>query len=135
MIRQPPRSTRTDTLFPYTTLFRSGGIGVGDHARVERPVGIVVADQPVLVGGGGGRVRDRATVDHHDVVPAGGEPPGRRQAGDARPDDADPHDPSATPPPRRVPTDAHRTPSTPPPLASHRNGPDLKPGPAKTTTS
>src|SRR3546814_4561019 len=31
MIRRPPRSTRTDTLFPYTTLFRSGR-----HAR--RPV-------------------------------------------------------------------------------------------------
>src|SRR3546814_18518717 len=29
MIRRPPRSTRTDTLFPYTNLFRSGG---GDHA-------------------------------------------------------------------------------------------------------
>src|SRR3546814_3139437 len=27
MIRRPPRSTRTDTLFPYTTLFRSSGIG------------------------------------------------------------------------------------------------------------
>src|SRR3546814_1410981 len=27
MIRRPPRSTRTDTLFPYTTLFRSGGMG------------------------------------------------------------------------------------------------------------
>src|SRR3546814_9164371 len=26
MRRRPPRSTRTDTLFPYTTLFRSGGI-------------------------------------------------------------------------------------------------------------
>src|SRR3546814_5008669 len=26
MIRRPPRSTRTDTLFPYTTLFRSGKI-------------------------------------------------------------------------------------------------------------
>src|SRR3546814_3718131 len=26
MIRRPPRSTRTYTLFPYTTLFRSGGI-------------------------------------------------------------------------------------------------------------
>src|SRR3546814_2912578 len=26
MIRRPPRSTRTDTLFPYTTLFRSGRI-------------------------------------------------------------------------------------------------------------
>src|SRR3546814_12964804 len=27
MIRRPPRSTRTDTLFPYTTLFRSTLIG------------------------------------------------------------------------------------------------------------
>src|SRR3546814_1469022 len=31
MIRPPPRSTRTDTLFPYTTLFRS------DHAVDRRP--------------------------------------------------------------------------------------------------
>src|SRR3546814_346233 len=30
MIRRPPRSTRTDTLFPYTTLFRSGGAGETD---------------------------------------------------------------------------------------------------------
>src|SRR3546814_4743288 len=34
MIRRPPRSTRTDTLFPYTTRCRSGGdeveVGVGD---------------------------------------------------------------------------------------------------------
>src|SRR3546814_17975907 len=28
MIRRPPRSTRTDTLFPYTTLFRSGNLRV-----------------------------------------------------------------------------------------------------------
>src|SRR3546814_15886587 len=28
MIRTPPRSTRTDTLFPYTTLFRSGQTGL-----------------------------------------------------------------------------------------------------------
>src|SRR3546814_8236307 len=27
MIRRPPRSTRTDTLFPYTTLFRSHEVG------------------------------------------------------------------------------------------------------------
>src|SRR3546814_15989361 len=32
MIRRPPRSTRTDTLFPYTTLFRSG-----DFASSRRP--------------------------------------------------------------------------------------------------
>src|SRR3546814_12170320 len=30
MIRRPPRSTRTDTLFPYTTLFRSHRLGGGD---------------------------------------------------------------------------------------------------------
>src|SRR3546814_14152902 len=28
MIRRPPRSTRTDTLFPYPTLFRAGWLGV-----------------------------------------------------------------------------------------------------------
>src|SRR3546814_5180248 len=31
MIRRPPRSTRTDTLFPYTTLFRSRGDDGGRH--------------------------------------------------------------------------------------------------------
>src|SRR3546814_2114218 len=31
MIRRPPRSTRTDTLFPYTTLFRSLVPGVRDR--------------------------------------------------------------------------------------------------------
>src|SRR3546814_20939461 len=35
MIRRPPRSTRTDTLFPYTTLFRSGqALADVDHAGV-----------------------------------------------------------------------------------------------------
>src|SRR3546814_4833374 len=33
MIRRPPRSTRTDTLFPYTTLFRSHG---GTHDPVRK---------------------------------------------------------------------------------------------------
>src|SRR3546814_5819902 len=31
MIRRPPRSTRTDTLFPYTTLFRSAGYSRSGH--------------------------------------------------------------------------------------------------------
>src|SRR3546814_5320794 len=34
MIRRPPRSTRTDTLFPYTTLFRSGRSRVAVPGRV-----------------------------------------------------------------------------------------------------
>src|SRR3546814_4742066 len=36
MIRRPPRSTRTDTLFPYTTLFRSSDLR--DHRRHHRRV-------------------------------------------------------------------------------------------------
>src|SRR3546814_2107000 len=36
MIRRPPRSTRTDTLFPYTTLFRSPRSGARIEFRVER---------------------------------------------------------------------------------------------------
>src|SRR3546814_12646627 len=35
MIRRPPRSTRTDTLFPYTTLFRSRR-SIGGSARRRR---------------------------------------------------------------------------------------------------
>src|SRR3546814_3973831 len=38
MIRRPPRSTRTDTLFPYTTLFRSrlGQVQRFQHRHAER---------------------------------------------------------------------------------------------------
>src|SRR3546814_14387354 len=36
MIRRPPRSTRTDTLFPYTTLFRSAGLKTTFLARKVR---------------------------------------------------------------------------------------------------
>src|SRR3546814_21105028 len=42
MIRRPPRSTRTDTLFPYTTLFRS--VAIGDIPRgvpIPAPAGWV----------------------------------------------------------------------------------------------
>src|SRR3546814_14769873 len=35
MIRRPPRSTRTDTLFPYTTLFRSQAAVAGAKANLE----------------------------------------------------------------------------------------------------
>src|SRR3546814_5765315 len=51
MIRRPPRSTRTDTLFPYTTLFRSGGVfaRLGFLAAVEAgPHGVPVAARRAL---------------------------------------------------------------------------------------
>src|SRR3546814_17831880 len=47
MIRQPPRSTRTDTLFPYTTLFRSGfNAYIQNHVRVERAASEYDPDAP-----------------------------------------------------------------------------------------
>src|SRR3546814_10163475 len=35
MIRRPPVSTRTDTLFPYTTLFRSVELGIGEVLHIH----------------------------------------------------------------------------------------------------
>src|SRR3546814_3491465 len=52
MIRRPPRSTRTDTLFPYTTLFRSQrGFATGAPAPSRH--GTAVAS--LLIGEGGVR--------------------------------------------------------------------------------
>src|SRR3546814_16631688 len=47
MIRRPPRSTRTDTLFPYTTLFRSG---LGTDAECDGAVFTVPVSDTLSVG-------------------------------------------------------------------------------------
>src|SRR3546814_5227019 len=51
MIRRPPRSTRTDTLFPYTTLFRSatagGAVAVISEAAIRELAGIRGGDAPI----------------------------------------------------------------------------------------
>src|SRR3546814_18309888 len=53
MIRRPPISTRTDTLFPYTTLFRSRTFAGRRHRTVDRAPAV----PPVRLGGprGAGR--------------------------------------------------------------------------------
>src|SRR3546814_8751574 len=43
MLRRPPRSTRTDTLFPYTTLFRSGR----NHRLLSAVAGLAPGQAPV----------------------------------------------------------------------------------------
>src|SRR3546814_13576099 len=48
MIRRPPRSTRTDTLFPYTTLFRSAAPDIDDDDE-EQPHDV---DEVPVPGGG-----------------------------------------------------------------------------------
>src|SRR3546814_14424987 len=59
MIRRPPRSTRTDTLFPYTTLFRSGGGQVDDaeHRGDQR-------DRGEIAVGGIERHRGQRSEEH-----------------------------------------------------------------------
>src|SRR3546814_5161609 len=64
MIRRPPRSTRTDTLFPYTTLFRSDLLHQVEafHRRVQhaaQPDCAGVVDQDVDAAEGVDRGRDR----------------------------------------------------------------------------
>src|SRR3546814_7788010 len=50
MIRLPPGVTRTDTLFPYTTLFRSAEVGDRGHEDV-RPLAAYQAGALAVVGG------------------------------------------------------------------------------------
>src|SRR3546814_11428664 len=57
MIRRPPRSTRTDTLFPYTTLFRSEE----DRCRQEEGEEVVAKPSP---GGRRPRKRERKNISH-----------------------------------------------------------------------
>src|SRR3546814_3265920 len=103
MIRPPPKSTRTDTLFPYTTLFRSmvsavlrgGGarpLSKVAHLHLDRSLGATV-DELVDVGiagavdvGGAAGPGDLAPVQHRHPVgdaPRAGHVVGDRQRGGA----------------------------------------------------
>src|SRR3546814_7864123 len=75
MLRRPPRSTRTDTLFPYTTLFRSAGVAVGKlvaggELDVADPVAVGI-EHAVLRGTGEDLPADRIAADpavgHHEL--------------------------------------------------------------------
>src|SRR3546814_9287206 len=63
MIRRPPRSTRTDTLFPYTTLFRSaGGVVVLGAPEQQGAAPLDVAQVHVIAESG---ADDAAAAVHH----------------------------------------------------------------------
>src|SRR3546814_6707559 len=76
MIRRTPRSTRTDTLFPYTTLFRSIKLVL---RAVEAPLRTIVAnagDEPSVVvnnvaNGKGNYGYNAATGEYGDLVEQG----------------------------------------------------------------
>src|SRR3546814_12331874 len=68
MILRPPRSTRTDTLFPYTTLFRSdrrGEFVAGNLLGVAQGVAGALADQA-------GRAQRRQVIGAQSLGLAGG---------------------------------------------------------------
>src|SRR3546814_15759938 len=69
MIRRPPRSTRTDTLFPYTTLFRS--VGAKDAAQRGEVAGSDDGNRREGVVGRNGDAKE----DGHDFVSLGKPPP------------------------------------------------------------
>src|SRR3546814_20558585 len=60
-IRRPPRSTRTDTLFPYTTLFRSKAVHAELADDLRRQPG---ADRAVRVADGVGELHLLAALEH-----------------------------------------------------------------------
>src|SRR3546814_12247173 len=76
MIRRPPRSTRTDTLFPYTTLFRSAA-DVADVVDVEQQQGAAVRVLQRLPGAG--QAIGAQTVEIDAALEVDGCVPGRRQ--------------------------------------------------------
>src|SRR3546814_1343662 len=65
MIRRPPRSTRTDTLFPYTTLFRSPSRDGSLRADVPLRGAHRRAPRPDPQGDGRTRRRRRARSEEH----------------------------------------------------------------------
>src|SRR3546814_4244302 len=71
MIRRPPRSTRTDTLFPYTTLFRSiGARGVKDRAAHPVDPAHRLAVEPAGIGRDASRI---GGIDPQKALPAASE--------------------------------------------------------------
>src|SRR3546814_20167780 len=122
MIRLPPRSTRTDTLFPYTTLFRSpwgwasitgprpGGRATTSSRGIRHP-----------------RDAEQQGGPQHDRV----RPPRRRRwRGELALGDQERHRPPARH--RRAPADRLRT---PPPPCANRLGSGLRPRPPPVCTS
>src|SRR3546814_12560326 len=67
MIRRPPRSTRTDTLFPYTTLFRSAGHVAADE-RARAVVEVLRPARHIAAHGQAGRGRCRKAVALDEIV-------------------------------------------------------------------
>src|SRR3546814_19674886 len=123
MIRRPPRSTRTDTLFPYTTLFRSAAAAPGEIGkRVERGGRIAETRDQLAIGDrpDPGRAEEAKPRDMRCVSHARGRRAARCRRAGGR------YSRGASPPPS---AQARAAP------ASERTAPPPPPGPARCTTT
>src|SRR3546814_19585718 len=129
MIRRPPRSTRTDTLFPYTTLFRSKRIvallprrtaikrgAAGEHYKQQ----VIAAhiDTVLVVSGLDGDFNPRRLERSLLLVHRGAPPPALVFTTAARPHPhapAAPHPPAGLAGPALPASPAHPPPPHPPP--------------------
>src|SRR3546814_14278319 len=68
MIRRPPRSTRTDTLFPYTTLFRSTQAPLDRFAGQMMPTRIEAEDKAVVLPRDGARRSEEHTSELQSLM-------------------------------------------------------------------
>src|SRR3546814_15113572 len=68
MIRRPPRSTRTDTLFPYTTLFRSEAVGLAEAAQRLGVALALVAEAEIIADHDVPRAEPRHQHLAHELV-------------------------------------------------------------------
>src|SRR3546814_5337786 len=110
MIRRPPRSTRTDTLFPYTTLFRSSLLVLSKVFSCKKPTPAPCLSQEKTLerfhACPSRHSSGKAQPPHPDRQPEAGRSAGCRQP---------------CPPPRRF-----RHGRAPAPLRSRGRGPDRK---------
>src|SRR3546814_13064371 len=120
MLLRPPRSTRTDTLFPYTTLFRSQqlALAVAGNAGNANDLPAAHAEADVVDPGDAGAVDEGDILDHENRI-AGT----RRLLGEREQDLAAAHQPGkhplvglcvpptgaphAPPPPRAITPESH----------------------------
>src|SRR3546814_11473339 len=68
MIRRPPRSTRPDTLFPYTTLVRAKLAKPGEAVADDQPLEVRGQDHPWVSRGG---LKLAHAIEHFGLDPAG----------------------------------------------------------------
>src|SRR3546814_6865836 len=134
MIRRPPRSTRTDTLFPYTTLFRSQQVsadpllGAVESAIASTPLTFVsdVGAQPGATPPGSSSSNGGSSGGSQDTSPTSptSSPSGPSTSSTSRPPG------TTSPPPAPSTTDPPPVPTTPLP-----DPPELTPGRSEEHTS